>query len=222
MALQVGRAGTAIRLWHIAFYFQIILSDSTFFLIDSDAFLLTPFDIHKFMENKKLSGRIQYRKGRNNTIKYITNHVVIFKPAVFDKSLFLKYFSFLPCNIDNTSCDCGGNINFLFNEMKKGDFINWTNSLFSEIGNKKQLFGGSPSENSDFNSNFLNTLDNNIKDFVVNDTKRLKKNNPFCEIFTNDANRVLFLHLRAGTNWIGYNFKHRENMLDLFFKTILQ
>jgi len=218
-----GRAGTAIDFAHRLLFSNYSL-DSTFFLIDSDAFLLTPFDIHKFMENKKLSGRIQYRKGRNNTIKYITNHVVIFKPNEFDKNLFLKYFSFLPCNIDNVACDCGGNINFLFNEMGDDDFINWKNNLLSEIGNQKHIFSEVPfskyTENY-FDMEFFNLLDSNIKDFIITDTKNLKKKHFFCEIFANDINNVMFLHLRAGTNWIGWDFKKREQSITSFLNLLL-
>jgi hypothetical protein len=215
-----GRAGTAIDFAHRLLFSNYSL-DSTFFLIDSDAFLLTPFDIHKFMENKKLSGRIQYRKGRNNTIKYITNHVVIFKPAVFDKSLFLKYFSFLPCNIDNVACDCGGNINFLFNEMESNDFINWKNKLFSEYGNTKQQWGTAPDSKKDFSNEALSLInDSNLRKYILQDTTILKKDFPFCEVLENTKDNTIFLHMRAGTNWINYNIKTRNEILLKFLDNL--
>ena len=205
------RAGTAINFAH-QYLFSNYSLESTFFLIDSDAFLLNDFDVEKFMENIKLSGRIQYRKGNNNTIKYITNQIVIFKP----NQINLNNFSFLPCRIDGVNCDCGGEINFIFNKINDSDFINWKNNLFSKKGNDKQLYGVSPNEEDDFDEVFLDALDVNLKSFILNDTKKLQKNHPFCEIFTNNLNNVLFLHLRAGTNWIGYDFTHREKIFKDF------
>ena len=215
------RAGTAINFAHRLLFSNYSL-DSSFFLIDSDAFLINDFDVEKFMENKNISGRIQYRKGATNTIKYITNHVVIFKPNKFDKNLFLKYFSFLPCNIDNVGCDCGGNINFLFNEIGDDDFINWTNKLFSKSGNSKQQWGGpGPNSEKDFNIQALNSINNSkLKNYILQDTSILKKNFPFCEIFENTNNNTIFLHMRAGTNWINYNIENRNKVLFNFLNEI--
>ena len=210
------RAGTAINYAH-HYLFSNYSLDSTFFLIDTDAFLLSPFDIDTFMKNKKLSGRIQYRKGNTQKITYITNHIVLFKPKLID----LNYFSFLPCRIDGTNCDCGGTITKIFDNLKDDEFINWKNSLFSDSGHIKQILGGSPSNDDEFDKDFLLSLDDNLKDFIINDTKHLKKNNPFCEIFTNKQNNVLFLHLRAGTNWIRYNFQQREILFKKFLDSVL-
>jgi len=215
-----GRAGTAINFSHKHLFSNYPL-DSTFFLIDTDAFLINDFDVEKFMTNKKMSGRSQYRKGATKTIKYITNHIVIYKPSCFDNS-FQKYFSFLPCNIDSVNCDCGGNINYIFEGLEENEFVDWKNSIFSIEGNNKQLFGGSPTEDNDFDYNFLNSLDDKIKKFVLDDTKYLQKKHPFCEIFTNTDNNTMFLHLRAGTNWIGFDFRRREILLRIFFDSILQ
>lgn len=215
------RAGTAINTAHNYLFANYPL-DSTFFLIDSDAFLLNEFDVDKFMENKKLSGRIQYRKGISKNVKYITNHIVIFKPNLFELNNFKKHFSFLPYVIDNVMCDCGGNINFIFDKMSKDDFINWDNKLFSKKGTLKQIFGGSPDKNDEYNNNYLHSLQTNIKNFIIDDTISLKKQNPFCEIFGNKENNVIFLHLRAGTNWIGYDFTKREIMLKELFNELLK
>lgn len=214
------RAGTAINYVHHYLFSNYSLK-STFFLIDTDAFLINDFDVEKFMINKKLSGRSQYRKGSTKIIKYITNHVVIYKPSCFDIS-FQKYFSFLPCNIDSVNCDCGGKINYIFEGLKENEFVDWKNSIFSIEGNKKQLFGGSPTEDNDFDYNFLNSIDDKIKKFVLDDTKYLQKKHPFCEIFTNTDNNTMFLHLRAGTNWIGFDFIKRETLLRNLFDSILK
>ena len=210
------RVGIAID-WAHVFLFKNYSLDSIFFLIDTDAFLLRPFDIETFMNGKKLSGRIQYRNGRNNTIIYITNHVVIFKPAEFDKSLFLKYFSFMPCRLDNVACDCGGNINFIFKEMESNDFINWKNKLFSEYGNTKQQWGTAPDSKKDFSNEALSLInDSNLRKYILQDTTILKKDFPFCEVLENTKDNTIFLHMRAGTNWINYNIKTRNKILLKF------
>ena len=206
------RAGLAINMSH-KILFQNYSLNNTFFLIDTDAFLLNDFDVEEFMKDKKLSGRLQMRKGENELIKYITNHIVIFKPSSYNIKDFGKYFSFLPGRFDNVNCDCGFSIHLLLKQTKKEEFVNWKNNLFSTKGNNNQLFGGSPSEYDEFNHEFLNNLELNIKDFINKDTISLDKKYPFCEIFTNNNNNVIFLHLRAGTNWIGFDFSKRNTLV---------
>ncbi len=210
-----GRAGTAINAAN-SFLFSNYSLESTFFLIDSDAFLLNDFDVEKFMNNKSLSGRIQFRKGKNFTVKYITNHIVIYKPSYFDKS-FKIYFSFLPCNIDSASCDCGGNIHYIFNKLDDSKFINWENKLFSKFGNIKQQRGTAPDSKKDFNIEALTSINNSkLKNYILQDTSILKKEFPFCEILENTNNNTIFLHMRAGTNWINYNIENRNKILFTF------
>jgi len=214
------RAGMAIDYSNKLLFNNYDLS-STFFLIDSDAFLITEFNVSEFMQNKKISGRIQLRKGLNEVVQYITNQIVIYKPSLFDNELFKNNFSFLPCTLDGiASCDCGGNIhNILKNINLNRDFINWSNKLFSDTGNNKQLYGGSPSETSDFNLPYVENLDQSIKQLINNDTAILNKQLPFCEIFGNENDKsILFLHLRAGTNWINYNIDARNKNLFNFFQ----
>jgi hypothetical protein len=216
------RAGIAIDYSNKILFNNYDLTN-TFFLLDSDAFLITEFNIEEFMQNKKISGRIQLRKGLNEEVKYLTNQIVIYKPSLFEKDLFFNNFSFLPCIVDfNANCDCGGKIHNILKTLDLNkDFINWTNKLFTETGNNKQLYGGSPSNKDDFDIAYIEDLDKDIKNLIVNDTKILNKEFPFCEIFGNDYNKgVLFLHVRAGTNWINYNIKERNknlfNYLNLF------
>lgn len=214
------RAGTAINAAH-AYLFQNYPLDSTFFLIDTDAFLLSPFDVNKFMENKKLSGRIQYRKKNGNEVRYITNHVVIYKPYKFGN--YLKFFSFLPGPVNGINCDCGGNINYILDTLKENEFVNWTNKLFSNSGNIKQQWGTAPDSKKDFNMEALTSMDNsNLKDYIIQDTSILKKEFPFCEIFENTNTDTIFLHMRAGTNWINYNIENRNKILFTFLNKLLK
>lgn len=216
------RAGTAIDASH-KILFSKYSNDNIYFLIDSDAFILSPFNVENFMEHKKFSGRLQCRNNNNNNnvINYITNHIVIYKPSCLDDS-FQENFSFMPCKIGNANCDCGGKISNILNKINKHDFVNWKNSLFSDKGHIEQIYGGSPSKDDDFDYNFLHTLDRNVKQFILDDTNKLQKKHPFCEIFSNDDNNVTFLHLRAGTNWIGYNFESREILLKQFIDLLLE
>ena len=135
--------------------------------------------------------------------------------------LILKNFSFLPCSISNANCDCGGRIHYIFQTINlKNDFVNFTNALFSNEGNVKQLFGGSPVLKTEFNVEYLNELDPRIKDFIITDTKILQRTYPFAEIFAESSNSVHFIHLRAGTNWINYDIIARKSNLHKFFKMI--
>jgi len=215
------RAGTAIDASHHILFKNYSL-DSTFFLIDTDAFILSPFDVEKFMHNKKLSGRQQFRKGNTTTIKYITNHIVIFKPSCFDQDEFFENFSFLPCKIDNVGCDCGGKINFLFDKLTDADFVNWDNKLFSDSGNIKQQWGVAPDEQKDFNNSAISDLnDSNLINYILQDSSILKKKFPFCEILENPKNNNICLHMRAGTNWINYNIKDRNEILFQFLNNLV-
>ena len=213
------RAGTAIDFSH-KILFNTHGLDHTFFLLDSDAFLLTDFDVDDFMKNHKMAGRIQYRKTSEDIIKYVTNQIVIYKPTAFNKEIFLKNFSFLPCSIGNANCDCGGKIHFILETMNlKNDYINFTNALFSNSGNVKQLFGGSPSDDSDFDMEYLNNenVSENLRNFIKKDTKILNRTYPFAEIFAEPSNTIQFLHLRAGTNWINFDIVSRKAHLQDFF-----
>tara|TARA_B000000557_G_scaffold231592_1_gene205001 strand:- start:145 stop:1041 length:897 start_codon:yes stop_codon:yes gene_type:complete len=214
------RAGTAIDFSN-KILFNIYGLDNWFFLLDSDAFLVSDFHVESFMGERKIGGRIQYRNSVQGVVKYLSNQIVIYKPSLFDKEIFLKNFSFLPCSISNANCDCGGRIHYIFQTINlKNDFVNFTNALFSNEGNVKQLFGGSPVLKTEFNVEYLNELDPRIKEFIITDTKILQRTYPFAEIFAESTNSVHFIHLRAGTNWINYDIIARKSNLHKFFKMI--
>ncbi len=214
------RAGTAIDFSN-KILFNMYGLDNWFFLLDSDAFLVSDFHVESFMGERKIGGRIQYRNSVQGVVKYLSNQIVIYKPSLFDKEIFLKNFSFLPCSISNANCDCGGRIHYIFQTINlKNDFVNFTNALFSNEGNVKQLFGGSPVLKTEFNVEYLNELDPRIKEFIITDTKILQRTYPFAEIFAESTNSVHFIHLRAGTNWINYDIIARKSNLHKFFKMI--
>lgn len=207
------RAGTAID-YANQYLFANYDTNSTFFLIDSDAFLIRPFNVEVFMSDKKISGRIQYRKGHSGTISYITNQLVIYKPSLFNKT----HFSFMPCTLDGATCDCGGPIHELLSNINSTEFINWTNILFSDKGNITQQWGTQPDNTDDFCRHFN---DVNLDKYVDEDTVILNKKYPFCEIFGNNVNNTLLIHMRAGTNWIGYDITSRNALLLRYLSSIL-
>ena len=172
------------------------------------------------MDDKILSGRLQYRNGKNSCMKYITNQIVIFKPGRLNKEDINNYFSFLPYSKDGTHCDCGGKINYLWDKIDNNYFINWTNSLFSDKGNLYQQFGNSPNLEEHFSD--INSITcENLKNYIHNDNLILNKKNPFCEIFHSETSDINFLHLRAGTNWVNYDIKKRNKLLINFLKNLL-
>ena len=190
-------------------------------LIDADAFLIDFFDINKFMNNCNLSGRYQYRKNNKGYInKYITNQIVLYKHSNFSLN-DIKYLSFRPGIFNGVNCDCGGSINYIFENVKDINFKNWTNYLFSGIGNTIQMAGEDVSIIEHYNLNYNNTLSPPITKFIDMDTKKLNKKFPFCEIFTHKEH-FKFLHLRSGTNWINYDINERKKLLYNTLNDILK
>lgn len=47
-----------------------------------------------------------------------------------------------------------------------------------------------------------------------------KKDFPFCEVLDNTKDNTIFLHMRAGTNWINYNIKTRNEILLKFLDNL--
>jgi hypothetical protein len=213
-----SRAGIAID-YSTQFLISHIKPDSSpddiMFLLDSDAFLVTDFNVSVFMTNTLLSGREQYRNDKDgNTIKYITNQIVIFKPFRLEELGHIKYLSFKPVNINGASCDCGGMIHYILQDLNVDTvcFKNWHNMLFSDQGNHYQKYGGSPNLKEHYTVDI--ELKPILKQYITDDTSLLKKSYPFCEIFVPDNSpHPQFLHLRAGTNWIGYNINARKQLL---------
>jgi hypothetical protein len=205
-------------------------SDDTMFLLDADAFLITPFDVTTFMTNVVLSGRDQYRiDDNNNMLYYITNQLVIFKPFHPELEPHMDKLSFMPATINGAACDCGGNIHQIMD--LKVSYRNWSNILFSADGNIYQRGGHSPNLAEHFQnyktSSNLN-LDLPLKQYIEDDTTIIRKTYPFCEIFSPDVcsgsglvdSNIMFLHLRAGTNWINFDIRKRKHLLFTFLKQI--
>lgn len=213
------RAGIAID-YAIAHIHSHYNNDELFILIDSDLFPISPINIPDIMVNKYISGRLQFRKtNTNSTIYYITNHIVMYNPITF-KNTF-KHFSFMPGEINGAICDCGGNIHHILKNIKECSFINWTNILFSDKGTYIQNLGGSPDKESEFNRAIINTFSSDLKKYIMNDTFILNRQFPFCEILSSDRTTPMFLHLRAGTNWINYDISSRKQLLYKYINTLL-
>jgi len=213
-----NRAGTSIN--YAISHVHNTYIDELYFLIDSDLFPVSDIDIAEIMTNSYFSGRIQYRKGVNtdNDISYVTNQIVIYKKSRINN--MLNYLSFNPVSINGAICDCGGDTHYIIKKIDKLKFLNWTNILFSKSGNTKQLYGNSPDMLSDFNFKILDTFNEPLRQFIINDTNILNKLGPFCEVFSIN-NNPLFLHLRAGSNWINYDIQKRKDNLNTYIELLL-
>lgn len=199
------------------------------FLLDNDAFPVAPFDVHKFMDGTLISGRDQFRRDHDGKdLRYVTNQLVIFRPRELEQNGLLKHLSFAPLNINGAACDCGGGIHHIFDAGVS--YKNWSNALFSETGSTCQKYGGSPKGAEHFAdiSAIVEQCDGDkfaLKQYIIEDTTVLKRRHPFCEVFTpNDApvapDAPMFVHQRAGTNWIGHDINKRNHVLYVYLENI--
>lgn len=198
------------------------------FLLDADAFPIAPFDVNLFMEGVLFSGREQIRKDLAGTdIRYITNQIVLFRPRELEHKDMLKYISFAPRNINGALCDCGGSIYHLFNAGIS--FKNWSNGLFSDKGNYCQKYGGSPDKPEHFTDPIHVVSQCNgdkfaLQRYIEQDTLVLGRKYPFCEIFTPTStdrdSMPMFIHQRAGTNWIRFDIDKRNHVLRTYLENI--
>lgn len=198
------------------------------FLLDCDAFPVAPFDVNRFMDGVLLSGRDQFRKDSSGRdLRYVTNQLVIFRPYELEKNGLMKYLSFAPLNINGAACDCGGNIHHIFDAGVP--YKNWSNALFSSTGNTCQKYGGSPTGSEQFTPVVEVTAQCcgdrfALERYIDEDTTILKRKHPFCEVFLPDENDgddiPMFVHQRAGTNWIGHNIDQRNHALYTYLENI--
>ena len=198
--------------------------NNIFLLLDNDLFLLNNFNIVEFMKNISLSSRLQYRK-EEKLVKYINNHIVIFNTNKIDNNLFDRYFSFKPDIIEENVCDCGANTYYIIKDLNDYSYINWYNKLLSNIGYESSLYGLDTFSYDDFNINFYNSLNINLKNYLDNEKNILGVSYNLSEIIKSDNNDTIFLHLKAGTNWNNIDLlkkNNRENNLFNFLNILIK
>ena len=184
-----------------------------YLLLDSDMFLIDYFDINKY-SNYDCAVVLQSRQ--NHNINYFWNGIYYFD---LNK---MKNLDLLNWNCTNY-CDVGGMMQeWLKKQMDGNKFPNTdeirksysTNKTFhtDDIYFIKHLWSCSWDI-----SELPKNLENNTEliDFLKND-KRNKGNKFFCEIYDD-----VFLHYRAGGNWMKEGMKFHNNMSERLKNTLL-
>ena len=178
--------------------------------LDSDMFLVDDFDINKY-SNYDCAIVLQSRN--DHKTNYFWNGIYYFDMT---KMKNLELLNWNPCQ----GCDTGGMTQeWLKRQMENTpipntDEIRWTDKVFhtNNIYFIKHLWSCS------WNINELpKKLEKNTKmiDFITNDPRN-KNNKYFCEIYDN-----VFLHYRAGSNWIGEGMDLHQKLTELLKNALL-
>lgn len=193
------RAGLSLD-YAISKVFSDFKENDEILIVDSDVFPAKDFTFDSIMGDSDFSGIAQFR----GHVTYYSNQFVgIRRASIRD----WKNFSFDLGYIDGVSTDCGGKLFYFVKDnpdMKIRD-LDIINSTLLEYGGTPDLWDRVSSISGDLNEFF-------VKDAIIHGGKS------FSEIFAN-----VFLHFRAGSNWIGFNDnikESRENNLFEFIKKI--
>lgn len=174
---------------------------------DSDLFLIREYNPLQKIKNVGIIGRsirniYQMAESKEHPINrfnidYYTNQFLIIDYSIID----VRHISFIPTIMNGIHLDCGGQLYEYFhtnsiNHTSVYDFC--SQHTLSDIMNYSDI--------DTLTQNYL------VKDADIHENRR-----NFSEIFDH-----AFLHLRAGSNWIGQHndiwSKRWVNFLDLFYK----
>jgi hypothetical protein len=178
--------------------------------LDSDMFLVDDFDINKYSQ---YDCAIVLQSRNDNKTHYFWNGIYYFDMT---KMKNLELLNWNPCQ----GCDTGGmtqewlKIQIGNTPIPNTDEIRWTDKEYhtNNIYFIKHLWSCS------WNINELpKNLEKNTKmiDFITNDPRN-KNNKYFCEIYDN-----VFLHYRAGSNWIGEGMDLHKKLTELLKNALL-
>lgn len=158
-------------------------------ILDSDMFPVKNFTFNELIDESDFSGLIQ-QKGH---VFYYSNQLVLLKRKKVKK---WDNFSFDTSVVEGQSTDCGGNLFFFFRDdnphLKRKDIRGiHSNQLTAEnLSENREI------REIDGNSNFLYS-------FFESDIS-LNGGSSFSELYGS-----VFLHFRAGSNWINFGEKER-------------
>jgi len=180
-----------------------------YLLLDSDMFLIDYFDINKYSQ---YDCAIVLQSRNDFKINYFWNGIYYFDMTKM-KNLDLLNWSCCP------GCDTGGMTQkWLQTQMKdkpipNTDEIRWKNKLFhtNNIYFIKHLWSGSW-DITELPTNIIETSP--IIDFIKNDPRN-SNNKFFCEIYDN-----VFLHYRAGGNWLNEGMDLHYNLSNNLYRSI--
>ena len=180
-----------------------------YLLLDSDMFLIDYFDINKYSQ---YDCAIVLQSRNDFKINYFWNGIYYFDMTKI-KNLDLLNWSCCP------GCDTGGMTQeWLQKQMKdkpipNTDEIRWKNKLFhtNNIYFIKHLWSCSW-DITELPTNIIETSP--IIDFIKNDPRN-SNNKFFCEIYDN-----VFLHYRAGGNWLNEGMDLHYNLSNNLYRAI--
>ena len=180
-----------------------------YLLLDSDMFLIDYFDINKYSQ---YDCAIVLQSRNDSKINYFWNGIYYFDMTKM-KNLDLLNWSCCP------GCDTGGMTQeWLQKQMKdkpipNTDEIRWKNELFhtNNIYFIKHLWSCSW-DITELPTNMIESSP--IIDFIKNDPRN-SNNKFFCEIYDN-----VFLHYRAGGNWLNEGMDLHYNLSNNLYRAI--
>ena len=180
-----------------------------YLLLDSDMFLIDYFDINKYSQ---YDCAIVLQSRNDFKINYFWNGIYYFDMTKM-KNLDLLNWSCCP------GCDTGGMTQeWLQKQMKdkpipNTDEIRWKNKLFhtNNIYFIKHLWSCSW-DITELPTNIIESSP--IIDFIKNDPRN-SNNKFFCEIYDN-----VFLHYRAGGNWLNEGMDLHYNLSNNLYRAI--
>ena len=180
-----------------------------YLLLDSDMFLIDYFDINKYSQ---YDCAIVLQSRNDSKINYFWNGIYYFDMTKM-KNLDLLNWTCCP------GCDVGGMMQeWLQKQMKdkpipNTDEIRWKNELFhtNNIYFIKHLWSCSW-DITELPTNIIESSP--IIDFIKNDPRN-SNNKFFCEIYDN-----VFLHYRAGGNWMNEGMDLHYNLSNNLYRSI--
>lgn len=180
-----------------------------YLLLDSDVFLIDYFDINKYSQ---YDCAVVLQSRNNFKVNYFWNGIYYFDMTKM-KNLDLLNWTCCP------GCDVGGMMQeWLQKQMKdkpipNTDEIRWKNELFhtNNIYFIKHLWPCSW-DITELPTNIIESSP--IIDFIKNDPRN-SNNKFFCEIYDN-----VFLHYRAGGNWMNEGMDLHFNLSNNLYRSI--
>lgn len=180
-----------------------------YLLLDSDMFLIDYFDINKYSQ---YDCAVVLQSRNNFKVNYFWNGIYYFDMTKM-KNLDLLNWTCCP------GCDVGGMMQeWLQKQMKdkpipNTDEIRWKNELFhtNNIYFIKHLWSCSW-DITELPTNMIESSP--IIDFIKNDPRN-SNNKFFCEIYDN-----VFLHYRAGGNWLNEGMDLHYNLSNNLYRSI--
>lgn len=168
-----------------AYNLEIVDSNDTCLILDSDMFPVREFNVQKDLNEKSIRGVHQTRKAKfRSRVNYLWNGILQLQPNLME---FGDQFSFDCGRINGAKVDTGGHTHYWLKEISKL-------GLKSTVGQIDHY----PSLNWDI-SLAKNYLSGPLLNFVLTDDRN-SLISPYVEVYDEK-----FLHFRAGSNWNAEN-----------------